>query len=98
MGRRQKHSAEFKREALRLMEEDQTRSVMQIAESLGVDRGMLYKWRRERAKNPEEAFRGNGKRTAMSSELERLRRENRQLKLEQEILKKVAALWGKNIE
>lgn len=95
MGRRQKHSKEFKLEALRLME-DQSRSVTEIADSLGVERAMLYRWKRSLKGEGNEAFRGAGKRTAEASELERLRKEVRDLKLEREILKKVAALWGRS--
>lgn len=97
MGRRQKHSKEFKLEALRLMQ-DPHRSVTEVAENLGVERGMLYKWQRELKRQGVESFRGAGNRTAEATEIERLRKENRELKLEREILKKVAALWGRTEE
>jgi len=43
-----------------------------------------------------DAFRGRGKRAALEAEISRLKKENQDLRLEQEILKKAAAYFAKN--
>jgi len=48
---------------------------------------MLGRWVKEFQEDESEAFRGNGKRAAEGEELRRLREENRQLRMEREILK-----------
>jgi transposase len=56
---------------------------------------MLGRWIKEYQEDEGEAFRGNGKLTAEQEELRRLRAENKQLKLEREILKKATAFFAK---
>lgn len=82
--RRRKFSKEFKSEAVRLLS---TRSLTEVAESLGISASLLCRW--------QEAFRGNGNRTGMEEELRRLRKENADLREEKEILKKAAAYFAK---
>ena len=55
---------------------------------------MLGRWKRE-SKEREDAFRGNGKLTPDQLELRRLQAENRQLRMEREILKKATAFFAK---
>lgn len=59
---------------------------------------MLRKWKESLSEDGAEAFRGRGNRTAVESELELLRAEVRQLKEEQEILKKAAAYFAKHVK
>ena len=42
---RRRHTKEFKRQAVALMDDDE-KSNEQIAKELGIDISMLYKWRR----------------------------------------------------
>jgi transposase len=56
---------------------------------------MLSRWRREQLKQPENAFPGSGHQSRQSEELNRLREENRKLRLEREILKKAAVFFAK---
>jgi len=63
-------------------------TVAQAAQSLGISRSMLDRWRREYRVREQDAFPGTGHQAAEVEELKRLREENRRLRLEKEILKK----------
>lgn len=93
------YTPEFKMEAVRLVQSG-GKQVAQIARELGVPRQQLYNWVRQAEKRdgkaPSEVFPGNGNRTPEQAELERLRRENAQLKEDNEILKKATAFFAKH--
>lgn len=76
MKERRVYTAEFKREAVRLSEQ-QGVSVAQVAQELGVSDYSLYKWRKQARQSDELAFPGNGKvaLTAEQQENVRLKRE-----------------------
>lgn len=90
--RRRRFSPEFKAEAIRLVNETDA-PVAQIARELGLSKTTLVQW--VAAARPEPA-------TALSederSELSRLRRENRQLRMERDILKKATAFFARHSE
>jgi transposase len=92
--KRRQYSAEFKKEAVGLVT-NQGYSVAEAAKNLGIYVGILNRWRREQLKAPQNAFPGTGHRSPEVEELERLREENRRLKMEREILKKAAAFFAK---
>ena len=94
MATRKKYTIEFKQDAVRLVI-DKGYKVAEAARNLGIDRRMLGRWVKEFQEDETEAFRGNGKLTGEQEELRRLRAENKQLKLEREILKKAAAFFAK---
>ena len=96
---RPKYSLEFKQDAARLVLE-KGYSQQQAAAHLGISLSALRRWvRAERkpsgtgsmAKNP-------GLSLADQSELLRLRKENEQLRMEREILKKAALFFAKEAE
>ena len=89
---RRKHSKEFKLEAVMLSRQPGM-TVAQAARDLGIRENMLHRWRSEFRDHADRAFGGHGNRRESESELERLRRENEQLRLEREILKKAAAFF-----
>ena len=93
-GRRQ-FSAEFKQEAVRLV--DGERTVSEVARSLDVRADLLRKWQRQftAATDPREAFPGHGRLTSQDEELRRLRREVAVLREERDILKKATAFFAK---
>jgi transposase len=80
--KRKKYTREFKEEAVRLLEQD-PRSGDDIALALGIDRGMLYRWRRQLGLKPapvesvSEVLSADEK-----EELRRLRKEVAQLRME----------------
>jgi len=96
MEKRKRFSAEFKREAVRLMH-DSGKSVAVVACELGVPRNRLYKWQSDAEKKTDAAFSGSGRRPEPEAELARLRRENERLKEENIILKKAAAYFAKDL-
>ncbi len=91
---RRQYTREFKKEAVELVTQ-QDYTVTQAAKSLGVNRGVLTRWRREYLAKAKDAFPGTGHQTADMEELRRLREENRRLRLEKEILKKAAAFFAR---
>ena len=88
MTKRKQYTKEFKRDAVRLVTEHGYRCA-EAARNLGINANMLGRWVQEYRADEAQAFRGNGNLTPEQEELRRLRIENRQLKLEREILKKV---------
>jgi len=88
------YSEEFKREAVRLYR-GSDRSLAQLAEELGVSRGSLSNWI---SRADVDAGKAEGLTSDERDELRRLRRENRVLAEEREILKKAAAFFAKDGE
>lgn len=91
---RRRFTKEFKREAVRLSEQPD-KGVHRVAADLGIPVKFLYRWRYAVAREGEDAFRGHGHRLASESELAALRRENAELRMERDILKKAAAWFAK---
>ena len=92
MGKRRKFSKEFKAEAVALVKH-QGLSINQVAKDLGVSWTMVNKWLEQAAADSGE--KPELMTTAEREELASLRRENRTLKMEREILKKAAAFFAK---
>lgn len=88
--KRRNYTKEFKEEAVRLITEEGY-SYAEAGRNLGVNPNLLSRWKRE--------FEGveidSGSAAAMQAELKQLRKENKRLKLEREILKKAAAFFAK---
>ena len=92
---RKHYTKEFKLDAVSLAL-DQGLTIAEAARSLGIRANMLGRWVREsRADNNGQAFRGNGKLTPDQEEIRRLKIENKQLKLERQILKEAAVFFAK---
>ncbi len=92
------YSKEFKLEAIRLMNET-NRPASQIAMELGIRRNQLYKWKEQMAKKGDvpTAKRGRPKKVD-ESEVSKLKRENKRLREDNEILKKAAAYFARHQE
>ncbi len=56
--------------------------------ALGINEGMLWRWRKEYKEVKFESFSRNGRMSGKDAEIARLRQENRRLLAEREILKK----------
>ena len=94
----QTYIREFKLEAIRLMETSD-RPAAEIARELGIPRNRLYKWKDQLAAKGDKAFTGSGRpQKSGQSELVTLRQENERLKEENEILKKAAAYFAKELK
>ena len=91
--KRKNYTQEFKEEAVKLITEQGYR-VTEAARNLGINENMLGRWKREFEGGGEGASGLQGG-TVMQAELKRLRKENKRLKMEREILKKAAAFFAK---
>ena len=68
MEKRQKFTAEFKREAVRLLKTG-GKPVAVVARELGLPRNRLYKWAKDLEDKGTKAFAGSGRPKAISDEL-----------------------------
>jgi len=91
-----RYTNEFKREAVRLSEQSD-KPVVQIARELGVRVNQIYKWKKELAAKADDAFPGSGRQSGSAAEVMQLRREVERLRQENEILKKAAAYFAKEL-
>lgn len=92
---RKQYTKEFKLDAISLVL-DQGFTIAEAARSLEIRANMLGRWIKEnQADNNGQAFRGNGKLTPDQEEIRRLKIENKQLKLERQILKEAAVFFAK---
>lgn len=87
---RRKHTNEFKMEAVRLAQRGDA-PVTQVARDLDIHESLLHKWIKQFGNKPD----GSGVTANEHDELVRLRRENRILKEERDILKKAAAYFAR---
>lgn len=98
MRERKTFTKEFKLEAVRLLKEA-NKPASEIALELGIRRNQLYKWRDQLDQTGDvpSPKRGRPKKSEQSVEA-RLREENRKLKEENEILKKAAAYFARELK
>lgn len=92
MATRKKYTPEYRQQAARLVI-DTDRKIVDVAAELGVGAGLLGKWvkaERERT-DPTSGSLDADERT----ELERLRKENAELKMDNEFLSKAAAFFAR---
>ena len=95
METRKQYTKEFKLDAISLVL-DQGLTIAEAARSLEIRANMLGRQIKEnQADNNGQAFRGNGKLTPEQEEIRRLKVENKQLKLERQILKEAAVFFAK---
>ena len=92
------YTKEFKLEALRLMEQSD-RPTSEIAMQLGIRRNQLYKWKEQMKKTGEVPAAKKGRlRKEEQSEITQLRQELKRVKEENEILKKAAVFFAKELD
>jgi transposase len=91
--KRKRYTAEFKAEAVRVARENK-KPIYQQAMDIGVSDTALRRWIRQ-----DDIDQGKGPAGALTTEereeLTRLRRENRQVKMERDFLKKASAFFAR---
>jgi len=87
------YSKEYKEEAVALIQE-QGYSVPEAAKSLGIASNMLYRWKEQIESQREGKSLAEDER----DELKRLRKENKNLRMEKEILKKASAFFAREMK
>lgn len=98
MGRkktRKKYSKEFK---LDVVQQSYLRdNIRELASELGLRVALIYKWRAAYDTGSPGGFSGNGveKRSPEQEELQRMKAENAELRMERDILKKAIGIFGK---
>jgi transposase len=95
--KRKRLSKQFKVDAVKLVIEEGY-NVSEAARNLGIHHSSLRRWIKELKSEGEQAFPGKGHMTPEKEELYRLRKENKLLRMEREILKKAAAFFAKESE
>ena len=88
-----KYTDEFREEAVKLITE-QGYSVTEAAKSLGITTKLLYNWKDKLAKQASGEALSKDER----AELIKLRKENKRLLMEREILKKASAFFAKEMK
>jgi transposase len=86
---RRRFSDEFKEEAVKLITE-QGYKVSEASRNLDINVSMLSRWQRELGPDSDSSIDADEK-----EELHQLRKENKTLRMEREILKKAAAFFAK---
>ncbi len=87
------YSKEYKEEAVALVRE-QGYSVPEAAKALGIASNILYRWKMQIDAQLEDKLLSKDER----EELKRLRKENKNLRMEKEILKKASAFFAKEMK
>jgi transposase len=90
--KRQQYDRDFKISAVRLLESSD-KPLIQVARGLGISGSMLRRWQVQVKERGMESFSDAGR--MERAEVLRLRRENRELKREVEILKKTLSFEAK---
>lgn len=90
MTRRRKYTDEFKRRAVR-MSYSSERSVRDVAESLGVDKSMLYQWRKRYTPDGDKS-----EQAEQEEDIRALQMRIAELEEENDILNKASAYFAKN--
>jgi transposase len=95
MQQRKSRPESFKKDAVRRLIARGSKSVTEIAKELGVSPSMLHRWRE---RYEPELTGGAPPSQGEREEIERLRRELRDLQAENSLLKKCAALFAKEVK
>ena len=92
------YTKEFKLEALRMMDES-GRPASEVAMKLGIRRNQLYKWKEQLEKKGDVASSKKGRpKKEDQSELSKVKQELKRVQEENEILKKAAVFFAKQLD
>lgn len=93
MTTRKKYNKQFKIDAVQLLETSE-KSTFEIATDLGINPNTLWRWKKEFAQSNDKAFPGNGK--SRDEEMRQLQKENAELRMERDILKKAMVIFSQS--
>ena len=91
---RQRYTAQFRADAVSLVI-DSGYSCAEVARRLGINANNVTRWVRQHRDQQEYTDRYELSPKQMQAEIKRLRKENKRLEMEREILKKAAAFFAK---
>ena len=89
--KRRQYTKEFKIEAVHLVVEE-GRSISEVARELGIGENLFHRWKKKSEEGKADPFPGKGRLSPEDEELRPLRRENKRLRMERDILKKAVAI------
>jgi transposase-like protein len=91
MKTRKKYNKQFKIDAVNLLNSSD-KTVSEVARNLGIRQDLLSRWKREMEDEYKKPFTGHG--NPRDEEIARLKKENAELKMERDILKKAMAIFS----
>lgn len=91
---RRGYTKQFKIDAVKLVTE-QGYNISEAARNLDIHPNLLRRWRAQLNNDQAQSFPGKGHMISEKEELNQLRKENKRLRMEHEILKKAAAFFAK---
>lgn len=86
-----RYNDEFKKQIVMLA--DNGKKISEIIEEYNISRSSIHKWRKEYSNSG--SFKAKDNRSDEEKELIKLRKENQQLKMENDILKQAALIMGR---
>ncbi len=92
--KRPNYTKEFKQDAVKLVLE-QRYSCPEVGRRLGVAGSNVSRWVRQYRQDQQDISEGGIPRKELEAEIRRLKKENKRLEMEREILKKAAAFFAK---
>jgi transposase len=92
--KRPNYTNEFKQDAVKLVIE-QRYSCPEVGRRLGVAASNVTRWVRQYRQDQQDLSEGGIPRKELETEIRRLKKENKRLEMEREILKKAAAFFAK---
>jgi transposase len=92
--KQQKYPEQFKADAVNLVL-NQNYSRSEVGRRLGIHQATIARWVREHKQETEETANGRPSSRQLQEEVKRLKKENKRLTMEREILKKAAAFFAK---
>lgn len=91
MSNRRTYDRQFKIDAVKLLKES-GKTASEIADDLGIKSDLLSRWKKEFANETKKSFTGKG--NPRDEEVARLKKENADLRMERDILKKAMAIFS----
>lgn len=90
------YEKEFKLMAVELIESHKT--VAEVSKELGVHKNLLYQWKSKFREKGKHSFSRNGIKTltAEEAEIEKLKKQLREVEIERDILKKAVGFFSKS--